>query len=336
MINYIIAIPIVVGFLATLFLIPSWIKAAKKAKFVGKDMHKFENEEIAEGGGLPVVAGFTLGVLIYIALVTFFFEGDTNLIEIFAIVCVVLIASFVGFVDDLFGWKIGLSKKLRMFLVIASAIPLIVINAGESLVEIPFVGSVNLGLIYPLIIIPIGVLGASTTFNFLAGYNGLEARQGILILGALGVATWFMGNRWLTTIILCMIAPLIAFLFFNAFPARIFPGDVMTYSVGVLIATIAIMGNIERFAVFIFIPNIIEVFLKIRGKLRVESFGKPNKDGELDTPYKKIYSLSHIAIKILEKSKGKAYEKDIVLLINVFQLVVIVIGFILFRRGIFG
>src|SRR3989338_6484277 len=217
---------------------------------------------VAEAGGVVVVAGFIIGVLSYIALKTFYFRQFTGTVELFVLISVILIVSFIGLIDDLLGWKIGLSKRVRLFLVLFAAIPLMVIDAGSSKITLPLLGTFNIGLLYSLIIIPLGVVGASTTFNFLAGYNGLEARQGILILGALAIVSYFTGYSWITLILLCMIAALTAFLVYNWYPAKVFPGDILTYSVGALIACAAILGNLERFAVFIFIPNIIEVFLK--------------------------------------------------------------------------
>ena len=127
-----------------------------------------------------------------------------------------------------------------------------------------------------------------------------------------------------------MVASLIAFYIFNTFPARVFPGDVLTYSVGALIASIAILGNIEKIAIFFFIPYMIETGLKLRGKLVKESFAKVNKDGSLEMPYKKIYGLEHLAILILKKYKlsKKVYEKDVVYLINGFQILIVILGFL--------
>ena len=210
-----------------------------------------------------------------------------------------------------------------------------VINAGHSQMAVPFIGSVNLGLLYPLLVIPIGIVGACTTFNFLAGHNGLEAGQGILILAALSVVAYFTNSPWLTVIGVCMVLALIAFLFFNKFPAKVFPGDVLTYPIGGLIAVMAILGNFEKIALFFFIPYIIEVFLKSRGKLKMQSFGKPNKDGSLDLAYRKFYGLEHVAISILKKTKGKAYEKEVVYLLWIFQAFIILLGFLLFRGSIF-
>jgi len=115
---------------------------------------------------------------------------------------------------------------------------------------------------------------------------------------------------------------------FNKYPAKIFPGDALTYSVGALIATIAILGNIEKIAVFFFIPYIIEVFLKARGKLVKESFAKVNPDGSLEMPYNKIYGLEHLAIYLLKiiKPSKRVYEKEVVYLINLFQLIIIILG----------
>ena len=187
-------------------------------------------------------------------------------------------------------------------------------------------------MIYPLILIPLGIVGASTTFNILAGYNGLESSQGILILGALSIVTYIAGATWLSLVSLLMVLCLLIFYFFNRFPAKIFPGDVLTYPVGAMIAIVAILGNVEKIAVFFFIPYILETILKTRGKLKKESFGKLNLDGTLEVPYEKFYGLEHIAIYLLKKIKpsGKVYERNVVYLINFFQIIIIAIGFILF------
>ena len=82
-------------------------------------------------------------------------------------------------------------------------------------------------------------------------------------------------------------------------------------------------------ALFFFIPYILEVILKLRGRLNKESFAKLNEDGSLEMPYDKVYGLEHLAIKILKKVKPsrKVYEYEVVNLINLFQLAVILIGF---------
>ncbi len=317
---------ILISFLITLFVTPLWIKRAKKEKLVGRDVHKTKKEDIAESGGIAVLIGFIVGVFLYVALKTFFFEVETNLINILGLLCVLFFAAVVGIFDDLLGWKRGLSNRLRIGLLFFAAIPLMALGAGTSTML-----GINFGLIYPLVLIPIAIVGTTSTFNFLAGYNGLEASQGILILGALSIVVFLSGSPWLSVVIACMVASLVAFYLFNKYPAKVFPGDTLTYPVGALIGAVAILGNVEKIALFFFIPYILEFFLKLRGKLKKESFAKLNKDGSIEVK-EGIYGLEHIAIKILQKVKPthKAYEWEVPILINLFQIIVIVVGLILF------
>jgi len=327
MVEILLLATIFVSFFCTLFVIPFWIRKARQENLVGKDMHKQNKNEVAEGGGVGVMFGFSIGVLLYLAINTFYFQRSEFLVSIFAILTTLFIATMLGSIDDLLGWKKGLSKSMRIVMMLFAAIPLMVINAGESILL-----GIDFGLVFPLFLIPLGIVGAATTFNFLAGYNGLEASQGILILSALSVVTFLTGNSWLSVIALCMVAALTAFYIFNKYPAKIFPGDTLTYPVGALIAVIAILGNIEKIAIFFFIPYILETILKLKGWLRKESFAKLNKDGSLELPYTKMYGLEHLAIKILKKIKPskKVYETDVVYLINGFQIIIILLGFWIF------
>jgi len=324
-------VPIFLGFLVAFFSLPFWIKRAKKEGLSGKDMHKVNKEEVAEAGGVCVIMGFIIGALAYIAVKTFYFKSYDDIMEIFSLLTVVLIIAFVGFTDDILGWKLGLSRTLRIIFLIFASLPLVVINAGQTLT-----GETAFGIVYPVLFVIVGVVGASSTFNFLAGYNGLETSQGIIILSAISFITYITGNRWLSIIGLAMVASLIAFYIFNKHPAKVFPGDILTYPVGALIAIIAVFGHIEKIAVFFFIPYIIETILKLRGKLKKESFAKVNEDGSLEMPYNKIYGLEHLAIYILKKIKPnkKVYEKEVVYLINFFQILVIIIGLIIFKVDI--
>lgn len=325
-----IIIAIFISFFCTYLFVPFWIRKARQIGLVWEDMNKPKKEKnVAGSGGITVVMGAMVGIFLYIAIQTFYFKTSDGIsIKIFAILSTLLLVSGIGLIDDLFGWeKGGLSKRSRIILIFLSAVPLMVINAGQSTVI-----GIHFGILYPLLIIPLGVLGATTVFNFLAGFNGLETSQGIIMLSALAIVTYITGNSWLSVVALCLVASLLAFYIFNANPAKVFPGDTLTYAIGASIAVIAILGDSEKIALFFFIPYFIEMILKLRGKLKKQSFGKPNKDGSLEMPYDKIYGLEHLAIFILKKVKPskKVYENDVVYLINGFQIVIILLGFALF------
>ena len=201
-------ISIFVSFLLTVLVLPKWIQKCKKIGLVWEDMNKFGHpKNVASSGGVMVVLAFVLGVLSYIALKTFVFGGTVRALEIFALLSVILILGIVGLTDDLLGWKHqGLSIKMRLLLAFMASIPLVVINAGTQTVAVPFIGMINFGIVYPLVLIPLGIAGATTTYNFLAGYNGLEAGQGILIVGFLSYVAYVTGSPWLAIIGLCMVA----------------------------------------------------------------------------------------------------------------------------------
>ena len=327
-----IVMTVFLSFFCTYLTLPFWIKKAKQIGLLWEDMNKPRREKnVAGSGGIIVVIGAIIGIFMYIAIQTFYFKSSDGIsIQLFAMTSTILLVAGVGLIDDLFGWKKGgLSKRSRIILVMLSAIPLMIISAGESTML-----GMDFGILFPLIIIPLGVVGATTTFNFLAGFNGLESRQGIILLSAIGIVTYLTGTSWLTVVALCLVASLLAFYIFNANPAKVFPGYTLTYAIGASFACIAILGNVEKIAIFFFIPYLLETILKLRGGLKKQSFGKPNEDGSLEMPYEKIYGLEHLAIYILKKIKPskKVYENEVVSLINLFQIIIIIIGFVLFIK----
>jgi UDP-N-acetylglucosamine--dolichyl-phosphate N-acetylglucosaminephosphotransferase len=331
MIDLKLLVPAIVSFLIALFLTPYWIKKAKQIGIEGENMNQLNAEKFPISGGVVFILAFLVGVLMFVAYRVFIVQTSEFIIEIFALLVVTLILAMIGFVDDIFGWRRGgLSVRTRIVLCIIAAIPLVAINAGKSIVSLPFIGAVDFGLLYPLFLVPIAVVATSTTFNMLAGFNGLEAGQGIIILSGLGIVAFITGQSWISVIALIMVMALLGFLVYNFYPGKIIPGDGLTYPVGGMIGILAILGNFEKIALFFFIPFIIEVFLKSRGKLKKWSFGKPRKDGTLDLLYDKIYATTHLAILILKKIGIKSTERNVVLLIWLYELIIVILGFIIF------
>jgi len=324
---------ILLSFLVAVLVLPKWIKKSKITGLLWEDMNKFGHpRNVASSGGVVVVLAFVLGVLFYVAIRTFVMNGDGVTLEIFALLGVILILAIVGLTDDILGWKHGgLSVRFRIFLALMASIPLVVINAGHHVINIPFLGPISIGLFYSLILIPLGIAGAATTYNFLAGFNGLEAGLGIIILSFLSFVAYATGSTWLAIVGLCMVAALIGFYIYNKFPAKVFPGDSLTYAVGALIAGMAILGNFERIALFVVILYFIEIGLKSRGKLKKYSFGIPDKEGNLKLPFRKIYGLTHLSIFILGKFKKKVQEKDVVYLIFIGQILICLLVLLIFR-----
>jgi UDP-N-acetylglucosamine--dolichyl-phosphate N-acetylglucosaminephosphotransferase len=321
-------------FVATLFLVKMWIRAAKAFGLVGKDMNKFDKRPVAEAGGIAVIFSVIFGLFFYIFLKTFLLQTETHFVDLLGIAITVLLAGFIGFIDDILGWKKGLKQWQKPLLTIPIALPLVVLNAGHSTMNVPFLGPVNFGLLYPLLIVPIAIMGAANGYNLLAGFNGLEAGIGAIILTTLGLVALKTGASWLALVAFLAVAALLGFLLFNWYPARVFPGDSLTYSIGALIAVIAILGNMEKLAILLFLPFFIDAGLYAVGRVKdkmgdFQAFGKPNPDGTLELPYKKLRDSGHIAIWLQKKLFGKATEKGVTATILLFELLLCVAGFIL-------
>jgi len=320
----------IISFIVTLIIIPFWIRRTKKAGLVSKDLNKKEKYFASDLGGLCIISGFLVGILSYVAIKIFVYNLETNLTLLLAAISSILIATIIGLVDDILGWKIGLKARYKVILTFFIALPIMALNAGYSQMNFPFIGLVEFGLFYPLILVPIAIIGTSNGFNMLAGYNGLESGLGIMILSTLGFLSWKTNSSIAAIIAFCMVFALIAFYYYNKYPAKVFPGDTMTYSVGSLIAIVAILGNIEKYALILFIPYFIEFILKVRGKFKKESFAKVNRDGSLSRPYNKYFGLEHIMIDIIKRIKGRVQELEVVFGLHLFQLIFIIITLLYF------
>jgi len=311
------------SFIVTWLAVPWLIRYLRRLNLVVKDMHKEGTPLVPSSGGLAVMAGVFIGLMSFIFFRTFFGGVLTHeyplFINLFAAVATILMICFIGFIDDSIIKKnhdssAGLKQWQKPLLTLVAAVPLMVVKAGETVMQLPFVGRVDVGLLYPLIFVPIGVVGAANMVNMLGGFNGMEAGMGIIYTGMLGLYA-YVNDSYIASIIAFMtFCSLIAFYFYNRVPAKILAGDSLTYLLGAVIACIAIIGNIERAALISSTPFIVEFFLKLRGRFKKQSYGYL-ENGNVRSLYSKIYSIPHIFTKT-----GKFTERQVVYLMIIIQL----------------
>ncbi len=300
-------------------------------------MNKPNHPPIPEAGGVWVAVGASFGILAFIALYRYvrgvFYEIESYM----ALSLLLFMSSFLGFMDDLLGWKKGIRARWRVLFMGLLALPLVVIKAGVSSMSIPLIGTVNFGLLYPLVLVPVGILGASNAFNMIAGYNGLEAGMGFLLMVFTALYSWLIGVYYVSYAAVIMASALAAFLYYNWYPARVFPGNSMTYGVGAYYASLVILGNFEKYGLLLFTLYFIEFALFLRGFLLhgvyKENFGRVDEKGFLHPPYDHVYSLTHLAIAVLSRFKKGVREQDVVLFILSLQLVVGVVATLLVYYG---
>lgn len=305
----------IISFLIVWIFTPWLIRYLKKINLVVKDQNKENTPLVPISGGVIVMGGMFIGLLIYIFFKVFLFDlelGEYYLTYLFAAISSIMIITFIGFIDDLVIKKnhdssSGLRQSQKALSTLIAAIPLMVINAGTSTMALPFLGKLDFGLIYPLVLIPLGVFGAANMVNLLAGFNGLETGMGIVYMSMLGLYAYMNGRLISALLALMALSALLAFYYYNKYPAKILPGDSLTYLLGATLASIAILGNMEKAVLIASIPFFIEFILKAIGKFQKQSYGY-YKDGKIHNLYgKEIYSIPHLFTRT-----GKFSEKQIV------------------------
>jgi len=311
-------IPALVALVTILLVMPPFIKRMHKQGFLGKDMNKYLAPKAAELGGVIVFLGFSCGVFAAIFISTYLKFFTIELSLLLAGFCTIAMICFVGIIDDIIGWKKGIRQWQHALFPVIAALPLMAVQAGQTTMTIPFFGTVEFGIIYSLIIIPIGITGASNAFNMLAGFNGLEAGQGIILTLTLTIIALLSGNITAAILGIAMIGALIAFLKFNWFPAKIFGGDSLTLMVGANIAVMSIIGNMESIGIIIIALFFVEFLIKAKHKFQSECFGIPNKNGTL----KANPEGGSITQFILKIGKGKYSESKVTLIILGAQILI--------------
>lgn len=250
---------------------------------VGRDVNKPGRPEVPEIGGLAVVAGFGAGVLLALGGTTFLGRlPEADPVLLLACLSTVLLAGLIGVVDDL----AGLRQGVKALLPIVAALPLAAVRAGHTAMQIPLIGKVEFGVLYPLLLIPAGVTGAANAVNMLAGFNGLEAGMALVAAGSLAVVAYSLGEVTAVVILVAALGALAGVLVYNWYPAKSFVGDMGTLSIGALLAAAAIVGNFEAAGAVVIIPYAFDFVIKAVNRLPSKGWwGEYNhNDGKLYCP----------------------------------------------------
>ena len=275
---------------------------------MGKDVHKPDKVEVPEMGGLFWVTGFVGGIALVIAFNTFLNRFlSIDLSQVLAILSVVLIIAIVGTIDDL----IGMRQSVKALMPLFASLPLIAVRAGDSMISIPFAGQVDFGIFYSIILIPLGVTGAANAVNMLAGFNGVEAGMGIVAMASLAAVAYLTGETAAFLILIAAIGAMLAILYFNWYPAKVFVGDVGTLSIGAIIASAVIIGNFELAGVIVIIPYLLDFVIKAKNRFPSKGWWGIYRGGKLYCPESGPVGLGQLILKVT----GGTSERNLTLIL---------------------
>jgi UDP-N-acetylglucosamine--dolichyl-phosphate N-acetylglucosaminephosphotransferase len=313
------------SFFSSLILTRCLINYFKRNNIVALDLHKKGKPKRANSGGLPISLSIIYALLVFVSIQIAIFNETEQLVYLFASVLSIFLITIIGFLDDLDSTdvatgkrkkRVGIKQWIKPLLTLSGAIPLMAVSAGETIMSVPFFGPIDFGGVYPIILIPLAVVFTSNAVNLLGGFNGSEAGMGLVYCFFLGLIA-LKGNQMVAAaIFFSTFSALIGFLIFNRYPAKILPGDSLTYCLGAVVVSGVIVGNMERAGIIIMFPFFIEFLLKLRSKFKASCLGKLRKDGKLDPPYgKKIYSWTHIIMNL-----GKLTEQQVAMALILIEM----------------
>jgi phospho-N-acetylmuramoyl-pentapeptide-transferase len=139
---------------------------------------------------------------------------------------------------------------------------------GVASVHVPFIGDWSLGwLIIPLFAFV--VVAAGNAVNISDGLDGLAGGLAAIAFGAFGIIALLQGNGMLATFCFTVVGALLAYLWFNIYPARFFMGDVGSFALGTSLGVVAMLTD----ALFL-LPVIGLVFVAEAGSSLIQIFSK--------------------------------------------------------------
>ncbi len=321
-INLVIGLSFIAAFAVTFYSVPIVARKLLAAGITGKDINKSGAPVIPEMGGVAIVMGLVAGVLFTTGALVFL-GIDFNPTLVFAGLSTILIMALIGIYDDLF----DMAQLTKALLPVVAAVPLIAATIGSSrAITLPFIGPVEFGLLYPLILIPLAITVTSNLTNMLAGFNGLEAGMGAMIFISASIIAYMHGNSSILIFTVPMAGALLAFLFFNRYPAKVFIGDIGTLTIGATLATAVIVGGFQSLGAVLVVLYVIDFFIKAYNKFPTRQWWGENRNGKLYPVEGKVRGLCQL---IMKAANGIS-EQNLVLVLIGLQALVGIAAFVLF------
>lgn len=248
-------------------------------------MHKAKSGTLTMGGiliwGVLLFMIFTLLVLSKFTDIAIFdqlnfFSRSQTLLPLGALIG----AALVGLIDDYVNVKglipkvggITVKWKLLIYVLIATIGALwFYFKLGFDIIHVPFSGDFTVGWLYiPFFIFVV----VATTFavNEIDGLDGLAGGTVFPALLAYAAIALVQGKADLSTFLVVIIGGLLAFLWVNIPPAKVFMGDTGAVALGITLGVVAMLTNCS-----FLLPVIGFVFVIDTGSVIVQKF------------YKKIY-----------------------------------------------
>ena len=240
---YAVACSALICLITTPILIPFLrkLKFGQSIREEGPNWHKSKS-------GTPTMGGITMILAVVIATVAFAVLPGRIDAEILILLLSAVLFGAIGFVDDyikvVMKRNLGLTAKQKflaqLFVSIAGAVSLNYMGYLNGEIIIPFIDkAINIGLfIIPFVVLV--ELAMVNSVNLTDGLDGLATTLTLVVSLFLTVAAFLMKEYKIAAFIGSVSGACIAFLVFNAHPAKVFMGDTGSLFLGGAAAAAAI------------------------------------------------------------------------------------------------
>ncbi|MEM2280574.1 MAG: hypothetical protein QXZ68_01090 [Candidatus Bathyarchaeia archaeon] len=212
------------------------------------DYHKPNKPLVPTGLGVFYVVASSL----YLFLLHLFFEGALvgGVNKALTLAVCILFGGFMGLLDD---WM-DIRWRYKAFLPLVAAIPLAALAYRlpyvRTAIILPIVGTVNFGVYYYVVLVPLIVTVTTNTVNQLGGLNGLETVCPAIVLMGLMVLS---GQN--AVLLAVPLAVWLTLAYFN-FQGKIFVGNTGSFAIGITLAAFAIISDLKWCLLISILPYI--------------------------------------------------------------------------------
>jgi phospho-N-acetylmuramoyl-pentapeptide-transferase len=245
-----------VGFIIAIIFGYILIPLLKKFK-IGQNVSEYLSEQHKSKQGVPTMGGLIFIIPTLLTILVLLLLKKMEFTEnLFIVLFVFLGYALVGFLDDYLIIKRhnnkGLTQLQKLFLqlVISLIFFYIFINSGnEPVLLIYTLGiEIDMGWFYGLFILFV-LLASSNAVNLTDGLDGLAGGLSIIAFVTFGLIAWnsrgIYGYQDLAIFCFILVGTLLAFLFYNTHPAKVFMGNTGSLALGATLASLAIITNHE-------------------------------------------------------------------------------------------
>ncbi len=234
----------ITAFVVTLFCIPPIIAFLKKYSLLDvPNARKEHSSPIPTMGGIAIVGGMMVALFLWfpftfnISQINFFFS--------------IIILFGLGIMDD----RQDLSARYKFIIQLGLA-SLIAISGIRITSLNGFLGIQELPIQAQFFFTVIAITGITNAFNLIDGIDGLAGGLGFMSLTILGIFLSLNGDVNTALIAFAMAGGLLAFLYFNFNPAKIFMGDTGSLVLGFVVAVLSIrLMQVNSAALYPVLPH---------------------------------------------------------------------------------